>query len=147
MGWGRFAAMILVSATIMFFLMYHLVYSTEHALFSINRFIGAIVMGCIGILFVNRTQAVVGDVAFMKSMIPHHSIAINNARKATINDPRVRALPDDIIRAQVVEIEAMKRLLEEIDESGEQGDQPLEPKSTELTDEMRAEVRDIVQGR
>jgi uncharacterized protein (DUF305 family) len=28
---------------------------------------------------------------FMRSMIPHHSIAINTATRASISDPRVRA--------------------------------------------------------
>jgi hypothetical protein len=36
------------------------------------------------LLFVTRTQAVISDVALMKSMIPHHSIAINNARKVRL---------------------------------------------------------------
>lgn len=51
------------------------------------------------LLALNRTQALVDDTAFMDTMIPHHSIAINNARKAQISDPRVRCgdgyrLPD-----------------------------------------------------
>ncbi len=37
MGWGRFAGMIAVSSTIMFFLMYQLIFSLDHALFSITR--------------------------------------------------------------------------------------------------------------
>jgi hypothetical protein len=40
----------------------------------------------------------------MKSMIPHHSIGTNNARKADIRDPRVRKLADAIISSQVREI-------------------------------------------
>ncbi len=163
MGWGRFAAMIAVSASIMFFLMYQLIYSLDHALFSINRLIASLVMGSVmtivmlsfmwpmykgmgtkiavlalavlaggAFLVTNRTQALVGDVAFMKSMIPHHSIAINNARKASINDPRVRNLADGIIRSQILEIAAMKRLLDDIDQNGEMGADerhPFPPKS------------------
>lgn len=34
------------------------------------------------LLFANRGQWLIGDVDFMKSMIPLHSIAINNAREA-----------------------------------------------------------------
>jgi hypothetical protein len=34
MGWGRFTAMIATSTAIMFFLMYQLVYTAEHATFS-----------------------------------------------------------------------------------------------------------------
>ena len=63
----------------------------------------------------NRTQALVSDVAFMQSMIPHHSIALNNARTATITDPRVRRLADGIIESQVREIAEMKLLIEDID--------------------------------
>jgi RsiW-degrading membrane proteinase PrsW (M82 family) len=47
MGWGRFAAMIGISAVIMFFLMYQLVYSLDHATFSMNRVIASLVMGCV----------------------------------------------------------------------------------------------------
>ena len=175
MGWSRFAAMIATSTLIMAFLMYQLVYTFDHALFSMNRLIASLVMGCVmtvvmlsfmwsmykgtgtkvavlvlaallgvTLLFVNRRQAVIGDVNFMRSMIPHHSIAINNARKASISDPRVRELADGIIRAQVLEIEAMNRLIADIEENGEQGTAPLSPRSTEMTDEMLREVEELV---
>ena len=55
------------------------------------------------LLFVNRSQSLIDDARFMQSMIPHHSIAINNARKASISDPRVRELADRIIESQVPE--------------------------------------------
>ena len=80
----------------------------------------AIALGLI-LLSVNRTQALIGDVTFMKSMIPHHSIAINNARKASISDPRVRELADGIIESQVREIAIMQLLLDDIAEDGERG--------------------------
>ena len=47
MSWGRFAAMIATSTFIMFFLMYQLVYSSEHLMFSINRFVASLVMGAV----------------------------------------------------------------------------------------------------
>src|SRR3546814_16723680 len=47
MGWGRFSAMIAVSTFIMFFLMYQLVYSSEHLMFSLNRLIAAFIMGSV----------------------------------------------------------------------------------------------------
>jgi len=47
MGWSRFVAMIAVSSTVMFFLMYQLVYSPDHALFSLNRLLASLVMGCV----------------------------------------------------------------------------------------------------
>ena len=99
------------------------------------------VIGAIGLLAVNRSQALIDDEAFMRSMIPHHSIAINNARKATISDPRVRALADQIIRSQVTEIEEMRLLLNDIDINGERGDVALPPGSAKLTPDLAAEAR------
>lgn len=46
-------------------------------------------------------QQPVGDVSYMKAMIPHHSIAILTSERAHIKDQRVRKLADGIIEAQV----------------------------------------------
>lgn len=70
--------------------------------------IGAIVIFA-GSLWLVRSQETVGDVAYMKAMIPHHSIAIMTSERAHIRDPRVRLLADRIIDAQVREIAEMKR--------------------------------------
>lgn len=96
------------------------------------------------LLFVNRSQAVVGDSHFMKSMIPHHSIAINNARRASISDPRVRELADQIIESQVREIAEMKLLLQDIARNGERGSIELPARSAEVTAEMEMEIREAV---
>ena len=82
-------------------------------------------------LWLVRSQATVADVSYMKAMIPHHSIAINNARKASISDPRVRELADGIIASQVREIAEMKALIESIRRDGEQGVEPLPPRADE----------------
>jgi Cu/Ag efflux pump CusA len=47
MSWGKFSAMIATSTVIMFFLMYQLVYSFDHAMFSVNRLVASLVMGCV----------------------------------------------------------------------------------------------------
>ena len=65
-------------------------------------------------LYLVRSQALVGDVAYMKAMIPHHSIAILTSRRAQIRDPRVRKLADGIIEAQVREIGEMKQLIADL---------------------------------
>lgn len=168
MSWGRFAAMIGVSVVVMFPLMYQLVYSLDHAMFSVNRLVAALVMGCamtvimlgfmwpmykgmatkvtvlagalvlgIVLLAMNRSQTLIGDTAFMKSMIPHHSIAINNARKADIRDPRVKALADEIIESQVREIAEMKWLLNDIAKNGRLGDQTLPRVPATMTAELK----------
>lgn len=176
MGWGRFAGMIGVSTVIMFLLMYQLVYSAEHATFSINRLLSALIMAgvmtAVMLLFMwdmyqprmakilvlggalvlaallvalNRAQTLVDDRRFMKSMIPHHSIAINNARKASISDPRVRDLADTIISSQVREIAEMKALIADIEANGERGREPLPALQAEITPDMLSRVGQAVE--
>lgn len=65
-------------------------------------------------LFLVRSQATVSDVAYMKAMIPHHSIAVMTSDRAHIRDPRVRKLADGILQAQVLEIGEMKSLIDDL---------------------------------
>ncbi|MGY4398436.1 uncharacterized protein (DUF305 family) [Sphingomonas sp. UYAg733] len=71
---------------------------------------GSIVIffGCFALI---RTQTTIGDTAFLRSMIPHHSGAILMCRKASLSDPEVKALCDGIIRSQRQEIDQMKTIL------------------------------------
>ena len=66
--------------------------------------IAASVVAFAGALWLVRSQETVDDISYMKAMIPHHSIAIMTSERAHIRDPRVRALADRIIEAQVREI-------------------------------------------
>jgi len=79
----------------------------------------AIILGSVLVfsaaLWLVRSQQTVGDVDYMKAMIPHHSIAILTSERAHIRDPRVRKLADEIIEAQVREIDEMKELLAELE--------------------------------
>lgn len=175
MSWGRFAAMIAISTAIMFLLMYQLVYSADHVMFSVNRLIASLVMACamaivmlasmwsmyegtkikiaivaatglLGcvLLIANRSQSLVDDTRFMRAMIPHHSIAIDNARKASITDPRVRRLADQIIESQVREIAEMQLLIDDIARNGERGTTELAARSAALTPGMAREARKAV---
>jgi uncharacterized protein (DUF305 family) len=65
-------------------------------------------------LWLVRSQATVDDVAYMKAMIPHHSIAILTSSRARISDPRVRKLADEIIEAQEREIAEMRSLVRDL---------------------------------
>jgi peptidoglycan/LPS O-acetylase OafA/YrhL len=69
-------------------------------------------------LYLVRSQTFVGDLSYMKAMIPHHSIAILTSERANIKDQRVRELADVIIRTQVDEIKQMKRLIKDIELNG-----------------------------
>ena len=62
-----------------------------------------------------RSQETVQDVAWMKAMIPHHSIAILTSERAEISDPRVRQLADEIIEAQRREIAEMEALIADLE--------------------------------
>lgn len=75
---------------------------------NIGIVIGAVAVFA-GALWLVRSQETVGDVAYMKAMIPHHSIAIMTSERAQIRDPRVRLIADRIIDAQIREIAEMKR--------------------------------------
>lgn len=105
---------------------------------------GAAVLG-IALLSLNREQSLITDVTFMKAMIPHHSIAINNATKADIRDPRVRQLADEIISSQVREIREMQLLIDDIERNGPRGETPLPPRPAVVTRDMEAKIRDAVQ--
>jgi uncharacterized protein (DUF305 family) len=103
----------------------------------------AVLIGGI-LLSLNREQALITDVTFMKAMIPHHSIAINNATKADIRDPRVRELADEIIASQVREIREMKLLIDDIERNGRRGETTLPARPAAITRDMEPKIRDAV---
>lgn len=148
--YGRFAAMIATSTTVMFLLTYTNVYVADHIRWSEERFYMALLMGAamsvimLGFmwglmyrstrvnlaivalallvgglaLWLSRSQALVDDKAYMRGMIPHHSIAILTSERAGIEDVRVRELADGIIKTQRKEIAEMDWLVRDIDENG-----------------------------
>ena len=143
----NFIVMIVVSATLMFCLMYLNTYQLSHVWFSQTRLfmtfimagsmalvmlffmrhmyknkkanlaivIGSVALMALGLWLV-RSQATVGEIAWMKAMIPHHSIAILTSERAHITDPRVRKLADGIIEAQRREIGEMESLIKDLDD-------------------------------
>ena len=66
-------------------------------------------------LWLVRSQKTVDDVAYMKAMIPHHSIALLTSERAQIKDPRVRKLADGIIMTQRKEIAEMQALIKDLE--------------------------------
>lgn len=65
-----------------------------------------------------RSQTTVQDQAWMRGMIPHHSIAILTSERAEIQDVRVKELTEEIIDAQRLEIAEMEWLIEDIERNG-----------------------------
>ena len=82
-------------------------------------------------LWLVRSQETVGDISYMKAMIPHHSIAIMTSERAQIRDPRVRQLADEIIEAQVREIDEMKQLIRDLEANPVPDDAPTLPASSD----------------
>ncbi len=62
-----------------------------------------------------RSQTPIGDVQYMKAMIPHHSSAILTSERANIQDPEVKKLSEDIIKAQRKEIAEMEAAINRLE--------------------------------
>jgi hypothetical protein len=58
-----------------------------------------------------RSQALVDDKQFLRSMIPHHSGAILMCEQASLQDPEIKSLCANIVVSQKQEIDKMKQLL------------------------------------
>jgi len=99
-------------ALIMFFFMKNM-YTNKRR--NLGIVLGSIVLflGALGL--VRDQKSTVGDVLWMKGMIPHHSIAILTSERADIKDPEVKQLAEDIIKAQKKEIEEMKAMIKRLE--------------------------------
>ena len=85
-----------------------------------NKAVNVAILAMAGIVFASslymvRSQASVDQLDWMKAMIPHHSIAILTSERAGLDDPRVRALADEIVATQRQEIAEMKSLIAELE--------------------------------
>lgn len=145
----RFAAMILTSMFVMYWVMFAGSWEWSHVRFSQSRVFMAITMGgTMGLVMLawmlnmyrdlkgniaiivasllligggialDRSQATVGDVSFMRAMIPHHSLAITRAERFDVDDARVCELAVAISEAQRREILEMDWLIDDIGENG-----------------------------
>lgn len=82
---------------------------------NIGIYIGSLVLFLSALGLVRAQSPVVGDVLWMKAMIPHHSIAILTSKRADLEDPEVRKLADEIIKAQEKEIAEMKEMIRRLE--------------------------------
>lgn len=73
--------------------------------------ISASVVAFFGSFALIRTQTTIGDIQFLRSMIPHHSGAVLMCREAKLTDPEITTLCQSIEQSQTREIEQMKRIL------------------------------------
>ncbi len=80
----------------------------------------AILLGSLSLFMIAfglvRVQSpIIGDILYMKGMIPHHSIAILTSKRADIKDPEVKKLAEGIIEAQEKEIAQMKEYIKRLE--------------------------------
>ena len=82
---------------------------------NISIYLGSIALFVTALVLVRSQRPVIGDVLWMKAMIPHHSIAILTSERADIEDPEVKKLAEGIIKAQKKEIREMKVMIERLE--------------------------------
>ena len=79
----------------------------------------SIILGSIFLMTIStylvRQQLPINDIKWMKAMIPHHSIAILTSNRANIQDPEVKQLAEQIIKAQEKEIAEMKEMIKRLE--------------------------------
>ena len=95
-------------ALIMFFMMRKMYQNKKK---NIAIVLGSIILFAGALGLVRAQSPIIGDVLWMRAMIPHHSIAILTSERADIKDPEVKKLANDIIEAQKREIEEMKSMI------------------------------------
>ena len=61
-----------------------------------------------------RTQTPVGNVQFLRSMVPHHSSAIVMCEEANLTDSEIISLCEEIVQTQEEEITQMRTILERL---------------------------------
>jgi uncharacterized protein (DUF305 family) len=76
--------------------------------------IGAAAIAFLGAFALIRTQTTIGDRAFLRSMIPHHSGAVLMCREADLREPEIKQLCSQIIESQRREIDQMKGMLQRL---------------------------------
>lgn len=95
-------------ALIMFFTMRKMYQNKKK---NIAIVLGSILLFASALTLVRVQKPIIGDVLWIKAMIPHHSIAILTSERADIKDPEVKQLAEEIIEAQRKEIEEMKAMI------------------------------------
>ena len=84
-----------------------------------NQVLNFVIIGLCIVLFgvtfwLIRTQTPIGDIQFLRSMIPHHSGAITMCERSNITDNEIEELCNQIVEQQKEEIGQMKKILQRI---------------------------------
>jgi len=109
---------LMMGATMAFVMLAFMLSMYRKRAVNIAIFVGSVAVFALSLWLV-RSQATIDDTAYMKAMIPHHSIAILTSSRANISDPRVRDLADEIIETQRREIAEMEALIADLESSAD----------------------------
>lgn len=113
----RFFMTLLMGATMAIVMLAFMTGMYKNTKINVGIVFGGVVLFALA-TFLVRSQVTVGDQSWMRSMIPHHSIAILTSENAEIEDVRVCNLAKDIVEAQKREIDEMQWLVNDIDTNG-----------------------------
>jgi uncharacterized protein (DUF305 family) len=81
---------------------------------NLGIFIGSALVFALA-LWLARSQVTIEEIAWMRAMIPHHSIAILTSERAHLSAPHARDLADQIIETQREETAEMKALIQALE--------------------------------
>ncbi|CAG0964167.1 hypothetical protein ARNL5_01163 [Anaerolineae bacterium] len=73
------------------------------------------VIGLFAFFMLIRQQTAISDKQFLRSMIPHHAAAILMCERASLQDPEIRTLCENILSSQQAEIDQMTAKLRELE--------------------------------
>jgi len=82
-----------------------------------NAVIGVVcAVALVGFLYAIRSQTGIGNMQFLKSMIPHHSGAVLMCERARLTDDEIKRLCASIIEGQRTEITQMNALIKRLEQ-------------------------------
>lgn len=119
---------VLMGATMAFVMLSFMLSMYTNKVMNAGIFVGSVVVFVMSLWLV-RSQVTVQDQAFMRAMIPHHSIAIMTSSRAEITDPRVAKLAEAIVYAQDKEIAEMRYLIADISANGKAAPEDVAPEA------------------
>lgn len=110
---NRFSMALLMVAPMVILMLFFMGQMFEHKRLNTPIYAASIALFLAAFLAI-RTQTFVGNTQFLRSMIPHHSIAIKTCQRSDITDPEIIQLCNGIVASQQSEITQMEAILERL---------------------------------
>lgn len=111
---NRFYMAVIMVAPMVILMLLFMAHMFEHKRLNLALY-AVSCMVFVGTFFAIRSQAFVEDEQFLRSMIPHHSIAIKTCENADISDQEIEELCKQIVESQEEEISQMRKIMRRMD--------------------------------